>query len=203
MLFIPHAVHSRQPQPTSRCLPPHTWSSRRATLSVSPFYRLRSSSPSTPNRSFIPGAFTSPGGSFVSTITSVSHDSFRDYRLTNGGHVTSTLNSKKSKSLQMTSKLGVGGEIGQIECETSKRKAGVPVDPRRNLRSNHFLRPPPKEPALTATHAALGSSYAKWSPAGGPPRFFSVLPVPHPRLPLAPRPDIPPAAKSSPQGNRK
>jgi hypothetical protein len=44
---------------------------------MSPFYRLRSDSP-TPNRSFISGAFTSPGASSISTTTSISHESVGD-----------------------------------------------------------------------------------------------------------------------------
>jgi hypothetical protein len=38
---------------------------------------------------------------------------------------------RRSRSrVEMMSKLGVGGEIGQIECESSESKAGVPADPR-------------------------------------------------------------------------
>jgi hypothetical protein len=109
-----HPVHS-----------PAAW----ATLSTSPLYHLRSRSPSTPNRSFISGAFTSPGGSSVSTTTNISDDSFRDYKQTNGGPVASTPNSQESKSCGDDVELrvggGVGGEIGKVLRETTESKAGV------------------------------------------------------------------------------
>jgi hypothetical protein len=101
----------------------------RAALSVSPFYRLRSSIPSTPNRSFISGAFTIPGASSVSTATSVWHDPFRDYKLTNGGPVTPTPNAQMSESrgddVELRVGGGVGGEIGKVLREINESKAGV------------------------------------------------------------------------------
>jgi hypothetical protein len=100
-----------------------------AAFSASPFYHLRSSSPSTPNRSFISGAFTSTGDSSVSTTTSISDDSFRDYKQTDGGPIASTPNSQKSKSRGYDIGVmvgGIGGEIGKVQCETSESKAGVP-----------------------------------------------------------------------------
>jgi hypothetical protein len=109
-----HPVHS-----------PAAW----ATLSASPLYHLRSRSPSTPNRSFISGAFTIPGASSVSTTTSISDDSFRDYKQTNGGPVTSAPNSQKSKShgddVELRVGGGVGGEIGKVLREINESKAGV------------------------------------------------------------------------------
>jgi hypothetical protein len=100
-----------------------------AAFSASAFYHLHSSSPSSPNRSFISGAFTSTGDSSVSTTTSISDDSFRDYKPTDGGPVTSVPNSQKAKSpgddVELRVGGGVGGEIGKVLREINESKAGV------------------------------------------------------------------------------
>jgi hypothetical protein len=57
------------------------------------------------------GAFTSPGDSSVSTTSSVSHDSFRNYKRTNAGTLTSTPNSQKPKPLGNDVEVSVG-EVG-------------------------------------------------------------------------------------------
>ncbi|KIM85302.1 hypothetical protein PILCRDRAFT_817305 [Piloderma croceum F 1598] len=66
---------------------------------MSPFYRLRSDSSPTPNRSFISGAFTSPGASSISTTTTISHepvgdDKFVDEEFTTSKPVSTEWNAK-------------------------------------------------------------------------------------------------------------
>jgi hypothetical protein len=136
-----------------------------AAFSASAFYHLHSSSPSTPSRSFISGAFTSTGDSSVSTTTSISDDSFRDYKQTDGGPVTSTPNSQKSKSRGDDVDVRVGwGLVVRSERFSARLPRAKPGykptrEPgRRKLPPNRFPRPPPEEPALTATPVVLGSS---------------------------------------------
>jgi hypothetical protein len=179
----------------------------RAALAVSPFYRLRSISPSTPNRSFISGAFTSPGDSSVSTTTSVSHDSFRDYKRTNGGPVTSTPNSQKSKlrgdDVEVRVGGGVGGEVGKGRRESEECKAGVPADSiarKEEVVLKSLSQTAPKESGSHRHTRGFGKLVRKIVPSK---RSKVPVPVPHPHLPLVPRPDIPLAATSNPQRNRK
>jgi hypothetical protein len=115
--------------------------------------------------------------------------------LTNGGPVTSTPNSQKSKSdgdgVEVREGGRVGGEVGNGESN-----AGVPADPIARQEEVAL----PKKPVPIATDS-FGKLIFKIFP--GKRSSKVPVPVPHPHLPLAPRPDISLASTSSPQRNRK
>jgi hypothetical protein len=172
----------------------------------SALYRLGSSSPSTPNRSFISGAFTNPGGSSVSTSTSVSRDSFRGYKWTNGGHVTSTPNSWKPRSrgddVEVSVREVVGGEVGKVGRETGESKVGVPAHPRAR-KEGVALKSLPQTPQrirFLPPHTQLREACTQIVPS----KRSSEVPVavPHPHFPLALRPEVSLASAFSPQRNQ-
>ncbi|KIM76831.1 hypothetical protein PILCRDRAFT_826039 [Piloderma croceum F 1598] len=90
-------------------------------LVMSPFYRLRSDSSPTPNRSFISGAFTSPGASSISTTTSISHESVGDDKFVDEEFTTS-----KPLSMEWNAKIRawergiVKAEVGMIAGKTRR-----------------------------------------------------------------------------------